>query len=260
MFEHFGLKDAFLAVWKYKWVIFCCSVCIAFVGGYAISNVYVKNEPAVLSPDVIQDTKENIEYYELQNRFYLEYYGKDESITSLALSNMYLETIHSYSCNQFVSDYILSRMSKEEIISRLGVTYSPADITLEYFEQFISATVDTTGQGFIMLVRSGDLEYASLVLDAYMQWINELAGRENSQVGIVMLDKSVETVLLQPVEKYTILEAKDLSVEIVYILFFFIALVVLSIGAMGIQFFNPTLNRKTDFEEYGIKVLGEIRV
>lgn len=260
MFEHFGLKDAFWAIWRYKILIFCFGLILAFLGGIIISKTVVNSVPAELSPDLVQDEEKDISYYEVKNQFYLEYYGDDKSITSQALSQMYLNTFQSYSCNQFVNEYILSRMSKEEIIKRLKVDYTPEEIGFDYFEQFIQGTVDTeSGQAFTLLVRSGDVEYASLVVDAYMQWIYELASHENSQVGIVTLDKSIESSTLFHMEKQTVLESKNLSKRVVSIIFFFVAVIVLSVVVMGIRLFVPTLNCKSDFEEYGIAVLGELR-
>ncbi len=259
MFEHFGLKDAFWAVWRYKILIFCCAALVALTGGFIVSKLTIDNEPKELSPDLVQDEEDHL-YYEVRNQFYLEYYGEDKSLTSQALSQMYLNTFQSYSCNQFVNDYILSRMSKEEIIKRLKADYPPEAITFDYFEQFIHGSVNTeSGQAFTLLARSGDEEYASLVVEAYTQWIHKLASSENSQVGVVTLDKSIETAVLSHIEKQTILESKNLSWKTVSILFFFMAIIMFSIVAMGIRLFVPTLNRKNDFEAYGITVLGEVR-
>lgn len=260
MFEHFGLKDAFLAIWRYKFIIFCCSVLVAIVGGICISKITVNETPAKLGPDLIQDKEKDIPYYEVKNQFYLEYNGEDKSLTSQALSQMYLNTFQSYSCNKFVNNYIFSKMSKEEIIRRLNVDYSLEEIGFDYFEQFIHGSVDTgNGQAFTLLVRSIDEEYAALVVEAYMEWINQLAISENSKVEVVMLDKSIVTTMLTHIEEQSFLESKNLSWQSVCIVFFFMGIIVFSIIAIGIRFFIPTLNRRNDYKEYGITVLGEFR-
>lgn len=259
MFEHFGIKDAFMAIWKYKVrIIACAVVCTIIVTGLA-SFVLVKQEPQDFGAGMVQ-TEQEILLYKKQMDFYLEYYGNDSALSSETLATMYLNTLDKADCHQYIAGYVLARMSKEEIIQRLNASFTPESITSSFFYQYIRYTVDSTGQGISLWSQSFDAEYSSLILEAYVSWFEKLNNSENSQVKMVVMSQTQEIVNIPPVVEQTLAEKLQLSVGKVAILAFLGAVFLGMIISMGIMLFKPTLNRKNDFENIGIEVLGEIKV
>lgn len=261
MFEHFGLKDAFLALWKYKLVIFCITVLFTIIGGCVFGFVSTRETPTQLGVGIMQDTEQDVTLYEKTTDFYLDYNGTDNSLSSKSLASMYLNTFTKLKCNEYVSDYILSRMSKEDIINRLHADYSPEDIHEDYFEQFVVRTVDSaTGQNVTLSVRSIDQEYSTLVVEAYMSWVEQLSQEQNSHVSIVSLSESLDIINVPPAEKKTISEKTGVPIGKAIFVFAVVTFSLCCIIAMGICLFRPVMNRKNDFEELGITVLGEVKV
>ena len=258
MFENYGLKDAVLAVWRYKKAILLFALILSILSSIVVCCIPLKQDPMVLGVDFMQDDTETVTIREAREQFYLEYLGDDSSLTSANIASMYLSTFDTTSCNQFVSEYIYSRMSKEEIIDKLDLPYGPESMTLDYFRQFMNASTGAGGAEMIMAVRAVDPDFASLVVKAYHCWIEELISRGNGQVNITILDQSVSATDIPPTTEQTISEEKGVAWGSVTVLFFMIG-VLLGCGiAIGIRFFNPTLNRKSDIENMGLTVLGEI--
>lgn len=260
MFEHFGLKDAFCALWKYKRMIISVTMLAAIIGVCVFGFVSTKEEPAQLGTDVMQDDEETVTLYEKSTDFYLDYYGTDNSLSSKSLAAMYLNTFTKLKCNEYVSEYVLSKMSKEEIIERLKVDYTPEEMTIDYFEQFLIRTVDSvTGQNITLSVRSVDQEYSTLLVEAYMSWVQQLAGQENSHANVVLLAEGMEVISVPPIEEKTFSEKTGISAYKAGFALAAVSFCLCCIIAMGICFFRPVMNRRNDFDELGITVLGEIK-
>lgn len=258
MFENYGLKDALLAIWRYKYVILIFALILSVISSAAVCCIPLKQDPMVLGVDFMQDDTETVTIQEAREQFYLEYLGDDNSLTSADIVSMYLGTFDTTSCNQFISDYIVNRMTKEEIIDRLNLSYGPESMTLDYFRQFMNASSGSSGAEIIMAVRAVDSDFASLVVEAYHSWIEELISRGNDQVSITILDQSVSATDIPPTTEQTISQEKGVSWGTVAVLFFVIGVLLGCVIAMGVRFFNPTLNRKSDIEKLGLTVLGEM--
>ncbi len=259
MFEHFGIKDAFVAIWKYKIRIIVVAVLFAIVIVGMMSLISVKQKPQALGGGVVQ-TEQEILLYKKQLDFYLDYSGSDTALSSKTLATMYLNSLSKADCHQYIANYVLERMSKEEIIQRLDATFTPDSITSSFFYQYIRHTIDTTGQAISLWSQSLDEEYSALILEAYKSWFDKLNSAENSQVKMVIMSETKEVVNIPPLVEETLAEKVQLSVEKVGILAFVGALFVGMIVAMGLMLFNPTLNRKNDYENIGIEVLGQIEI
>lgn len=259
MFEHFGLRDAFAAVWKYKKIICLCAIVSTLMAAGISNFVSIWPEPQDFGADMVQKEEELL-IYKKQINFYLEYCGTDNSLSSDTLAEMYTNTLTQRDCQGFVADYILGRMSKEEIIDRLNASVEPDSITRSFFEQYMRFTIDSTGQAVCLWSQSLDEEYSEIVLEAYVAWFQNLCNMENSQVKLVVLAKSEEIINVPPIESQTISERLQLSWVKIGVITFVGVLGIGIIVSMAIMLFCPTLNRKSDFINVGIEVLGEISI
>lgn len=256
MFEHFGLKDAFTAIWKYKIKIAICAIVITLLTTFCTSFISVKQKPQDFGAGM-QQAETELLIHKKQLDFYLEYNGNDMALSSKTLATMYLNTLENSECQQYVANYILSKMSKEEIIQRLGASFAPESITSNFFKQYMRVTVDSTGQAISLWTQSYDPDYSALVLEAYQSWIEKMNQSEHSNVEMVILSETEEILNIPPIQEETIAERLELSTIKVSVLVFVGVLFIGMIISMGLMLFNPTLNRKNDFINCGLKVLGE---
>lgn len=252
MFEHFGLKDVFVGIWKYKWKMLIASV---------LSTAVVSGLVYTLPVSVEQPAMETGNATELQCarvNFYLDYTGTDTQLSSKILSGIYADTIDDTACQKYTSDKIVRKYGKEKIVEIFNNEMTEEQITSKTFTQFVTVGRDSDDIGMYLFVRTPDMQFSKDVLEIYMEWIREIAAAENSKVDVVVVDESEEVVPLNTEQTQTLAEQQQLSVTkiaaIAFVCFFLLSCIIVFV----ICLFRPTINRKADFTELGLDILAEI--
>lgn len=254
MFEHFGLKDAFSGMWKYKWNILLISIIgtVIIVGLCAMFPI--KTEKLKLD---VGDVKE------LQMKsvsFYLDYQGYGESVTSKNLSAAFIKTMSDNECREYVMNLVINKYSRRDIAGFMGNGIDESVITSNSLAQYVYANSDEEKFAIKLVVRTSDAEFSETLLNAYLSWFKHMAVNEDSQVKIIELSKHSQVIPIETNETKTFLEKQQWSLTKIIGIAFLICVLLSIIGIFFKILFTPTLNRKSDFEALGLNVLGEISI
>ena len=252
MFEHFGLKDVFVGLWKYKWKMLSLSVLITVLASLLVYFYPVEVE----QPDI--ETGNSSELQCARTDFYLDYTGTDTQLSSKVLSGIYKDTITGSACQKYTSDKIVREYDKSSIVEIFDYTITEEQITSKSFTQFVTVGVKEDGIGMYLLVRTPDMQFSKDVLAIYMGWIREMAEAENSKVDVVIVSESEEVVSVNTEQTQSLAAQHQWSVKKVAIVTFVCFLLFSCIIVFVICLFKPTVNRKSDFTELGLDVLAEI--
>lgn len=252
MFEHFGLKDVFVGLWKYKWKMFFESLILAGI----VSLLAYKFPLQVEEPDI--EVGESSELQCARADFYLDYTGTDSQISSKVLNTLYADTIKKTACQRFIADKILGKYEKAKIVELYGYNITEEQITTSWFSQFVTVGKTADDIGMYLLVRTPDMQFSKDVLCIYMEWMENLSKMQNSKVDVVPIAESEEVILLNTENTQTLVEKQQWSIEKIVILSFICCMFLSCIGVFIICLFKPVLNRKSDFEELGLNVIAEI--
>lgn len=252
MFENFGIKDVFYGLWKYKWRMVVFSIVLTGI----VSIVVYKFPVKVDQPEM--EIGERSELQCARMDFYLDYTGTDSELSSKALSNIYSSTIKEPACQHFTVDKIIGKYKKEKIVEIFDNTIPIEAITTSWFSQFVSVGTTSDGVGMYLLVRTPDMQFSKDILSIYMEWIQNLADEQNSKVDVVRVAESDSVLVVNTEDKQTLAEQKQWPISKVAIVSFVCFILLSCIGVFVICLFNPTLNRKNDFEELGLNVIAEV--
>lgn len=254
MFEHFGLKDVFVGIWKYKWKIIIASVIGTVIIAAICALFPFKTEKIDLDVGDVP---------ELQMKtvsFYLDYKGTGESVTAKSLSAAFLATMNDKECREYTADLVLDKYSKKDIAGFMGNGVTEASVTTNSLAQYVFSTTDEDKFAIKLTARTSDEAFTETLLDAYMSWFKQVAANEGSQVDIVELSRNEQVVPIDNSNTKTLMEKQQWSLTKVAALAFVVCVLLSVIGAFFKILFAPTLNRKSDFEAVGLTVLGEVSI
>lgn len=252
MFEHFGLKDVFCGLWKYKWKMVIFSIILTGVVSVLIYKLPVQVE----KPDEEMGATSELQCARMD--FYLDYTGTDSELSSKTLCSIYSSTIKESACQYYTADKIVRQYKKEKIVEIFNNTIPIEAITTSWFSQFVTVGTNADGVGMYLLVRTPDMQFSKDVLSIYMEWIQNLADAQNSKVDVVEVAESESVLVVNMEDKQTLAEQRQWSITKIAILSFVCFILLSCICVFVICLFKPTLNRKNDFEELGLNVITEI--
>lgn len=252
MFEHFGLKDIFVGIWKYKWKMFISSILLTAV----VLGLVYKLPMSVEKPAI--ETGNASELQCARTDFYLDYTGTDSELSSKVLSEIYKNTIGSTACQQYTADKIVRKYGKEKIAEIFDYEITEEQITSKTFTQFVTFGTGEDEVGMYLIVRTPDMQFSKDILTIYMEWIQEIAGKEKSKVDVVIISESEETVPVNMPETQTLAEKQQWSVAKIAVISFVSFLLLSCIVVFIICLFRPTINRENDLVELGLDVIAEI--
>lgn len=253
MFEHFGLKDVFYGLWKYKWKMLLGGIVISAIVTAVFMLAPVKTEPPAI------ETGGQEEIQRKETYFYFDYNGNDQSLSSDVLARMYVSTIEDQACKDFIVDHVLHLITKENIIQYLNGSVTEEQITTNFFTQYINVTIDSTDVGIKILSRTPSREFTNILSEAYIEWFRSLVD-DNPQVSVNIVSENEDTITIKNETTTTLSEESGLSVSKIIIVTFIVAILFECIVVFFIILFKPTLNRKADFEQLGFNVLGTLKI
>lgn len=253
MFEHFGLKDVFYGLWKYKWRMLVCALLISMLATLISLLFPVKTE----APQIETGGQEELQTSE--RYFYFDYSGSDPSLSSEVMAQMYLSTVNKQVCKDFIVDYVLGLITKEDIVAYMNGAVTETQITTNFFTQYVNVSVDSTDVGITLLCRTPNREFSDILCNAYTAWFESLI-KDNVQVNLVVVSDNKDVMLVENAKTTTISEKTNRSAIQIFFITFVLAILAECIVVFFIILFKPTLNRRTDYEQIGLNVLGKYKL
>lgn len=262
MFEHFGVLDIFSGIRKYKWifssVVVFLSLVFIFLFIRNINNVSKSDEKLYIS---------SATYYIEPNQFSMG----DNS--SLHFPDNYIAMLNSDMFKKYLFDNLMSKYSSEFITKKSELKSSEFDFN----ENSVSELYYVRRLNGSMIIELSSVTYDKDLSDSVrnfcQNFISNVAGKyitsasanvsgkldktiKKSEIKLENFDKSDPRLIVKPESESKTSFARLLIKKVVFPILFFIILCILIIVLMGL--FSPTINRPSDFSEYGIPVIGNI--
>lgn len=256
MFEKFGIKDAIGALWKYKVRIILGSILFAI-----FLTVVIKVMPDTSSQKVTVEVSDKNVVERVTANFYLKSNStSSDGLTAEILGPMYLKAMASSECKLFVADYIVHGMGKAKVIEGLGGDLTEEQITTNFFSEYISYSLDGTKTSINVVSTSASKEFSNELVNAYLGYVQMIADNEDSQIKVVKLFKNEQQI--EVVDGYEKLETPPtrISTKLLVLVTLLVSVIIMCIATFVVTLFRPTLNRRSDFENIGLNVIGEIVV
>lgn len=274
MFEHFGIMDIFSGFRKYKYAMLTTIIgfFILFSWPFLIS-VKLNSESDVPSEDKIYISSAS--YYVEPNK---EILGLSDSNLYKTMPDDYIAMLNTDFCRKFIFDKLLSSHSKQFIIENSGLNSEEAmlipnemgidsmkelyfakkysgtmmiEISCITYNKELSNEVRDICEEFLILNANNKITTSSVQL--YGKAEREIKTSDILNENIDKNDK--RNIVKAPVIKKVTF--KSLIKKIFIPMFLIIVLCTAFVIIMG--FINPTLNRLSDFSEYCVPIIGEIK-
>lgn len=246
MFEHFGLRDVIAFAFKFKIVFIIVMVFSILFGGYV---QYKQSKP--VADDSDDGTYTATAYFSVDDKNndtssgLITDNGKESEIKRLAIT--YPALVTDDVSNSYVYDKILSVMSKKDFLAKAKLDtsdsgFSPADLK----KIIICKTTDSTAI-FSVAVTTKSKSISEQLLNYYTDYlINNIQPTVKANtLTLVGTDTSKAASSNTRSSKPMIIAVG--GGFMLYLLFIFTW-----------TLFWPTINRKSDFEQYKVKVIAEL--
>ena len=214
MFEHFGIKDIFCGLWKFKYWILLSTAVLGIIGGF------------VFSSDIVKEGHE--EYYYSQT-----WYFNQEEIQQKEEKQKedYVQTINGLIdgdvSRQFIKEKVMESYTEEEVLKILNKEGNPDGLTWGILTHSVNHFVVDGGNAISLALKVPDEE-----------------------LGIVNMGQAKEI--------YNVITT-GVGTGKAFVLGAILGFILSCIVVFFICLWVPTINRKSDFDEYGLIVLGEIK-
>lgn len=247
MFEHFGLKDVISGALKFKYVFFAIMI-VSIIGGGCIEYKNAKSSSSLNQDD---GNWAATAYFAVDDKNYVSTPntdnadGKETEVKRFAAT--YQAIIKSDLSNAYVYDQITNSMGKKEFLikSKLGIeeaNFKATDLT----KLVTSKVLDNTSTVSIVIT-SSNKTISEQLLQYYSDYLLNNAQKSIKENTLTELGSTIN-----PVASSSSRTSKPMILAvgfgiILYLLFVFTW-----------TLFWPTINRKSDFERYNIRVIEEL--
>lgn len=237
MFEHFGIKDIISGLWKFKYWIVLGTIVLGVIGRFLFTS------------NITADEKE--EYYFSQT-WYFKQIEDVQQENEKNYAQVFNGLLEADVCKEFVKAKVLEKYTEEEALEILGQTGSQNGLTWEILTKSVTHLVVEGNEAVSLGLKTPNEEFGKVLANAYDSLIQYLGMKvektDNLEIVNLGLAEEIYKVTATGMEKdeATLLGAM-LGFVLTCIIVFFICL------------WFPTINRKSDFDEYGLVVLGKIR-
>lgn len=262
MFEHFGVLDIFSGIRKYKWIFSSIVVFFSFVFTFLfiknINNVSKSNDNLYIS---------SATYYIEPNQFSMG----DNS--SLYLPDNYIAMLNSDMFKKYLFDNLTSKYSTEFIIKKSELKSSKFDFN----ENSVSELYYIRRLNRSMVIELSSVTYdkdlSDTVRNFCQNFISNVAGKyitsasanisgkldktiKKSEIKLENFDTDDPRLIVKPESESRTSFVRLLIKQVIFPIIFIMILCIFIIVLMGL--FIPTINRPSDFSEYGIPIIGNI--
>lgn len=280
MFEHFGIRDVFTALWKYaKYLLIILVVAeLACVGlhystaGDAASTGNVTDKEN--SPVYSSSAAYSIAPTEDGSRYEL---GESGNMLNTAhyLASTYKDMVNTDYCYQYVYDAVMEAYTPEKFIEVSGIKklnpqITPDMLNVKVVKNFLRSAVVSDTAVVNIYVETYDQQLTQVMIQAAQKYfteelpknldpaqityVGEVEQKVQKMTAEIELEESSESAVLDQAAAESTSPSLKKQVVIVGVLVVALYCVVVFFVAL----FRPTLNRRSDFEEYGVPVIGEI--
>lgn len=262
MFEHFGVLDIFSGIKKYKWifssVVTFCSFIFIFLFVRNINNISKSDDKLYIS---------SATYYIEPNQC------STRDNASLHFPDNYIAMLNSDMFKKYLFDNLTSKYSPEFIIKKSELRSSKSN----FIENSVSELYYVRRLNGSMVIEVSSVTYDKELSDSVrnfcQNFISNIAGKyitsasanisgkldkiiKKSEVKSENFDKSDPRLIVKPESESKTSFVRSLIKKVIFPILFIIILCILAIVIIGLFF--PTINRPSDFAEYGIPVIGNI--
>lgn len=277
MFEHFGLRDIFVVCRKYVVLI----LSFVFLALCVFGTIAFKNVQSSFSPknSVGTNIYTAITSYciKIDDTKLAEI--NDFSDYSKSLTKSYVDILNSSVCSEYVYNSLKNKYTADEIAKLSEFTKSE-----KKDEKFIS--LDAMSKVYLVKDREYSMvfdiygvgytkKFAEDVLDACISFIEDELDCSKFDFKLESLGKTIRTIdsfsqidtesedesasFTSSTANAEVSEKNTLVIVAKSCILPVLGLLLLLVFALALKdFFDPTLNRKSDFYEYKIPVIGEI--
>lgn len=274
MFEHFGVMDIWSGLKKYRYVVIIVVVSsiLFFVGLNVIKvknfakNVYNKNEHIYIS----------------SSSYYVE--PRIDTLTKYELSvyrsmpDDYIALLNTDFCKQYIYDNLSLMYSNQYIVENSGIgkdrdsMHEDADIINSIKELYwVEKSANSMVLQLSSMTYSQELSRAVVnicqefllsnlnnqITTSYLKFSGE-ADRviKSTDIFLENIDKEDKRKIVQPSTKvkYSLMSIVKSTVIPIILVVIICVFVIIIIGLI-----NPTINRISDFDEYDVPIIGEVK-
>ena len=260
----FGIKDIFSVIKKN--IVLISSLFFVFLFVFSLTT----HKQIVNNKDVIDDSKiyvASIDYYlepkiELLNNENINFFR--------AIPDDFVALLNTHACKNYVYDELLSRHNIGDIEQKmLSNTINNSDIATKNIENLYIAKREKNTMVVNLTSVSYDPEICKEILNVCNQYIDfklkKSINQANIQPSNVIVQLSNPDKILEEYPelnfKFNQNNSKTKTLRIIIknlILPVFILMFLLIFTLSLFSYFNPTLNRMSDFSEYTIPIIGEL--
>ena len=275
MFEHFGIMDIWAGFKRYKTIILTIIIgfLILLVGKFIINS---KKSNTVLNSFSNDDIYISTASYYVEPRE--DMLGRADSNLYRAMPDDYIAMLNTDFCRKYIFDKLLSIYSLDYIVENSGLSkgsspVNPEEINIDSMKELYQAKKYSS----TMLVEISSMTYSKELSDSVRDICEEfilinvdnqitnstikLSGEasrviKSSNISAENIDKNDKRNIVKAptVQKSTTMSfIKKVIVPMVLIIILCIAVII----CMGLA--CPTINRISDFSEYDVPVIGEIK-
>ena len=239
MFEHFGIKDIFCGLWKFKYWILLSTAILGIVGAF------------VFSSDIVDEGHE--EYYYSQTWYFN---NQEVQQSEEKQEEDYVQTINGLIdgdvSRQFIKEKVMESYTEEEVLKILNKEGNPDGLTWGILTHSVNHFAVDGGNAISLALKVPDEELGQVLADAYDSLVKYLGSQMKNG------DKLEIVNMGQAEEIYNVLET-GVGTGKAAVLGAMLGFILSCIVVFFICLWIPTINRKSDFDEYGLIVLGEIK-
>ncbi len=250
MFEHFGFKDIFIGLWKFKYLIIGVTVIIAVLGNMGItammnSGIDVGNNEIYSFSKVCCFNNKDLTV------------DKKGGFTENELARMYNAILQKNFVKKAVLENISEKYSNEQIIEIYDKTFnsdlsSKNEIKISEFGKFLEVKTMADNMCIEYTVSSSDEQFTRDLIACYSEYLENSTKELNENIDVIYIDE-IEGHLEAEEEQGISSIVKNKFVAVVCVL----SVILVCFAVFVVLIINPTMNRMSDFEEYRVPVLGE---
>ena len=241
MFEHFGIKDIFCGLWRFKYLIIAGTI-IGVLGGYFF-----------LSSDN-EINEEHKEYYMSETWYFgnTTSDAQDNTESDLRPAKTFNALLDSDMCSGYVKERLLEIYSEEELLKIFGNEGNANGFTWEIMTKNMSHLLGDGEESVSLAMKLKDEECVRTIMSIYDDFAHKLQQEmQTTYPGITVTNLGMG-------EEIYVSSPDGMSAKESSVLGAMLGFVVSCIIVFFICLWMPTVNRKSDFDEYGLFVLGKV--
>ncbi len=251
MFEHLGFKDFCIGLWKYKYLIIAVTLVVTLVFGALVGGKTIvgEEEPYYINEKIVCFKNDDI--------------PKDTTAgyTVNKLAEMYKDLLSQEAVTTYVIEKTEDSYSEDFIEELYTKTFGSSvlqdgKISPKQFAKFTTVSFAAGNVGVKIHVETKDRAFSDNLMKIYTDYINGSVKDIGDKITVDCISELVSEKA-EPTESSlsSFSESKTVKIALIAVL----AFVLTCFGVFIKILVKPTLNRRADFENMGIPVLGEFK-